>query len=208
MKLCGKCKISKAVEEFHKGSHQCKLCKKEYRKRYYEQNRDAEIDASKTYSKTEDIRVRRAEAKRIMRSTRNPEEKNREKQYRREKYYKDTYGPVAEVAKLSRELHNVVRDDPGALAASWELRRLKKRRDSGTWRGQYLKRKAAGFYDKRNQRRKEERARAKSLAIHDAARNLVRSDGHEERKNKSENSNGVLEGMQHDYAFFLGGKEE
>ena len=34
MKICSKCKVEQSTENFHKGNHYCKPCKKEYDKTY------------------------------------------------------------------------------------------------------------------------------------------------------------------------------
>ena len=48
-KVCSKCKEEKDVTEFYSGRNQCKLCVKEYKKEYKENNKQKIKDISKKY---------------------------------------------------------------------------------------------------------------------------------------------------------------
>jgi len=51
VKKCNKCKQDKAAEDFCKGRPECKECRKEYKKAYYEQNREKIKERKKAYRK-------------------------------------------------------------------------------------------------------------------------------------------------------------
>ncbi len=61
MKICGKCKIEKDFDQFHKKgkgyNHICKVCRKEYIKDHYEKNKDAYKSRSKSWKENNPHRV-------------------------------------------------------------------------------------------------------------------------------------------------------
>ena len=65
VKVCNKCKVEKDVVEFSKDKNikdgyrcQCKSCIKEYRKEYYEANKERANECSKEYYKANEERVK------------------------------------------------------------------------------------------------------------------------------------------------------
>jgi hypothetical protein len=48
-KVCPKCKEEKELSEFNKGRSECRLCSKEYKKEYYENNKDKIKKGKKEY---------------------------------------------------------------------------------------------------------------------------------------------------------------
>ncbi len=64
-KVCSRCKIYKSFEEYHKDKSMkdgarscCKLCSKEYRKLYYQNNQEKEKETAKLYRETHQEEVK------------------------------------------------------------------------------------------------------------------------------------------------------
>ena len=58
VKTCSKCKQDKAAEDFCKGRPECKECRKEYKKAYYEQNREKIKERKKAYRKQNSEKIK------------------------------------------------------------------------------------------------------------------------------------------------------
>jgi len=58
VKTCSKCKQNKAAEDFNKGRPECKECQKEYKKAYYEQNREKIKERKKAYRKQNSEKIK------------------------------------------------------------------------------------------------------------------------------------------------------
>lgn len=103
MKKCSKCGESKNISEFHKKkaskdglAYECKSCISEYKKKYYEQNRDEVLKKVKErYAKScEDIKAyqeeyRKNNAEKVAESKKNHYEQNKEKVLLKCKIYRE-----------------------------------------------------------------------------------------------------------------------
>lgn len=108
--LCSWCKVVLTEENTSKGALQCKPCRKEYRKKYYEKKKDIEVQRSVDWASENRERVN--EYKRTWRKYLASEEskkKLRETQKRANlKQYHGEFAPVREeIKKVEQELREI-----------------------------------------------------------------------------------------------------
>ena len=96
MRQCSKCKQNKAAEDFNKGRPECRECQKEYRKAWYQQNREKIKEWGKAYYEQN--------AEKLKEQQKAYHKQNREKLKEKMKaYYKQNREKIKEQRKAYRK---------------------------------------------------------------------------------------------------------